>query len=198
VAFQSGVTGLTCEAAAIQGTAMAGIRLARIEDAAAIAAIEVETWRTTYAGMLADATLVGLSVERKTWQWASELRRRGSGTVWVWEDDDGTLLGFGECGRQRLPSLPYEGEIAALYVLPDAQGRGIGRQLMLAMFSDLRRQGLRSALVWVLAANPSRYFYERMGGKSVLRRRIAVGGHPVEATGYGWIDVAATLQRSGP
>lgn len=175
---------------------MAGVRRARMGDAAAIAAIEVETWRTTYAGMLADATLVGMSPARKARQWASQLRN-GPGGVWVWEDEEAGLLGFGHCGRQRIRTLAYDGEITMLYVRPDAQGQGIGRRLLVAMLADLKRRGMRSALVWVLEANPSRFFYGRLGGRLAARRLIDVGGCEVAAVAYGWPDLAATLQRSG-
>jgi GNAT superfamily N-acetyltransferase len=176
---------------------MAGIiRRARIGDAAAIAAIEVETWRATYAGILADATLVGMSVARKTRQWTYELRH-GLRGVWVWEDEDARLLGFGHCGRQRLRSLAHDGEITMLYVLPDAQGQGIGRQLLVAMLADLRRRGMRSALVWVLEANPARFFYQHQGGRLALRRLIDVDGRPVAALAYGWSDLDAVQPRAG-
>lgn len=167
---------------------MAGIRQARNGDAAAIAVIEVETWRSTYAGILADQTLVGMSAERKAREWTRELRHALRG-VWVWEDEDLGLLGFGHCGRQRMPALAYEGEITMLYVLPDAQGQGIGRQLLLTMFDDLQSRGMRSALVWVLAANPARFFYGHMGGRIALHRQIEVGNCRVEALGYGWRDL---------
>ncbi|MBF0307399.1 MAG: GNAT family N-acetyltransferase [Alphaproteobacteria bacterium] len=175
---------------------MIGTRRARKTDAAAIATIEVETWRAAYAGMLANATLVGMSAERKAHQWAGALRHRQTG-VWVWEDDGLGLQGFGHCGRQRLRALPFEGEVTMLYVLPDAQGRGIGRRLLLTMFADLLRRGMPSALVWVLAANPSRFFYQRLGGRLALRRPITVDGNPVEVLGYAWADLAATLTRTG-
>lgn len=146
--------------------------------------------------MLAEATLVRLSEGRKARQWACELRHGPDG-VWVWEDGSLGVLGFGCCGRQRIRTLAYEGEITMLYVLPDAQGQGIGRRLLLAMLADLRRRGMHSALVWVLAANPSRFFYGRLGGKLVLRRLIDVDGRPVEALGYGWIDLGPVPHTAG-
>ena len=142
---------------------MARVRRAGMEDAAAIAAIEVETWRTTYAGILDDEMLVGMSVERTAWGWVHQLRHRLAG-AWVWQDEDGTVLGFGSCGHQRLPDLGYTGEVTMLYVLPDAQGQGIGRELLLTMFADLKHRGMNSALIWVIEANPSRFFYGHMGG----------------------------------
>ena len=58
----------------------------------------------------------------------------------------------------------------------------------------LMRRGLPSALVWVLRDNPSRFFYERLGGKAVATRPISVGGIDVDAVAYGWRDLAAVLE----
>lgn len=168
------------------------IRRAGLRDAAAIARIEVETWRTTYAGILSDNVLTGMSVQHQARQWAFELRH---GTVWLW--DDGGVLGFGHGGRQRNSRLAFEGEVYTLYVLPDAQGMGIGRQLLLAVLAELVDCGMKTAVVWVLRDNPSRFFYERMGARLALHRRIAVGGQPVEALGYAWTDLAASLRQHG-
>ncbi len=117
-------------------------------------------------------------------------------TFSVAEGEGGRLLGFGNCGPQRDPSFGFGGEIYTLYVLPDAQGGGLGRQLLLALFARLLHCGHGSAMVWVVRANPARFFYERLGGKLALHRAIPVGGQAVEAAGYGWSDLNAVLQRA--
>lgn len=154
-------------------------------DAAAMGFIEVETWQATYAGILDDGALIAMSAARKTRQWATEMRH-GSEGLWVWDDQDQGVLGFGHCGPQRMGSLAYDGEITMLYVLPDAQGQGIGRHLLHGMFADLKHRGMASALVWVLEANPSRFFYTHLGGKLVLHRTITFGASQLNALGYGW------------
>ena len=122
---------------------MIGARLAQARDAQSIARIEVEAWQTTYAGALPDDYLLGLSIERRRARWARELRP-GHG-VWVWQEDPQGIVGFGHCGRQRGTSPGYDGEIYMLYLLPDAQARGVGRQLLLAMLEWLRNSGCRLA-----------------------------------------------------
>jgi ribosomal protein S18 acetylase RimI-like enzyme len=176
------------------GADMSVVRQARLGDARAIGRIEVETWRTTYAGMLPDRVLLGMSDQRQTASWAGFLRHR-PGDVYVAEGEGGRLLGFGNCGPQRDRTFDFGGEIYTLYVLPDAQGRGLGRQLLLALFARLLHCGHGSAIVWVVRANPARFFYERLGGKLVLHRAIPVGGEAVEAAGYGWSDLGAVLER---
>ncbi len=167
-------------------------RQAGPDDVGAIARIEVETWRATYPGMLPDRVLVGMSERRQKGAWSGLVRYR-PGDVIVIEETDAGIVAFGNCGAQRDPSLPYSGEIFTLYVAPDAQNRGVGRQLIGALFERLLQSGKSSALIWVIRANPSRFFYEHLGGKFVLTRRIRVGGELVEAIAYGWPDLAAFL-----
>ena len=173
---------------------MSLVRPGRLGDAEAIARIEVETWRCTYGGMLPDRVLVGMSERRQVASWMHFLRRRPD-DVRVAQTAKGGVLGFGNCGAQRDSAVDYGGEIYTLYILPDAQNQGLGRRILLGLFQRLIEVGHTSGLVWVVRANPARFFYERMGGKQVMHRPIPVGGQPVEAIAYGWRDLAAMLDR---
>jgi ribosomal protein S18 acetylase RimI-like enzyme len=173
---------------------MSAIRPARLEDAKAIARIEVETWRSTYAGMLPDKVLLNMSERRQTTSWASFLRHRPEDVVVA--QSAGHVAGFGNCGTQRDNTIRFAGEIYTLYVAPDRQGLGYGRSLLLALFQRLVDTGHGTALVWVVRANPARFFYERMGGQQVMHRKIPVGGQPVEAVAYGWRDLSELLAKT--
>jgi ribosomal protein S18 acetylase RimI-like enzyme len=173
---------------------MTAVRPARLEDATTIARIEVETWRSTYAGMVPDRVLLGMSERRQTGSWLNFLRH-GADDVLVAQNRFGKVVGFGNCGVQRDRAIDYQGEVYTLYVLSEEQGHGFGRLLLDALFRRLVTRGQRSALVWVLKANPSRFFYERLGGRLVLHRALPVGGQPVDAVAYGWRDAGAALSR---
>ncbi|MGH7045705.1 MAG: GNAT family N-acetyltransferase [Stellaceae bacterium] len=167
------------------------IRPARPADADDIARLDVETWRTTYAGMLSADYLVGLSARRRTIGWRMVILREPR-DVRVAIDAAGTILGFGSCGPSR-GEHHFPGEVFTLYVTPDHQDQGIGRRLLLALFRRLVASGLDAAIVWVLHDNPSRFFYERLGGRRVSGKRIAVGSSRVEAVAYGWRDLPGFL-----
>lgn len=167
------------------------IRPARPGDAPGIARLDIETWRATYAGMLSTSYLVGLSQRRREIGWRMVIQREPR-DVRVAVDAVGLIVGFGSCGPSRA-ERHYPGEVFTLYVAPDHQERGVGRRLLIALFRRLAASGLDAAIVWVLRDNPSRFFYERLGGHQVSHKAIAVGGRPVEAIAYGWRDLPGYL-----
>jgi len=167
------------------------IRAARPADARVIARVDVETWRTTYAGMLSTAYLVGLSERRRELGWRSLISREPR-DVRIAVEAGGAIIGFGSCGPNRGDRF-FSGEVFTLYVAPDWQNQGIGRRLLIALFRRLVAVGRRSAIVWVLRDNPSRFFYERLGAQQVSRKPLAVGGSAVEAVAYGWRDLPGFL-----
>jgi ribosomal protein S18 acetylase RimI-like enzyme len=127
--------------------------------------------------------------------WEGILRDAKMGTF-VAEDDSGSIVGFANCGAAR-DTRDFGGELYAIYVLQFAQLMGIGKRLVLAVVNDLAARGFSSMLVWVLTENPSRRFYEGLGGEALLSRNIAIGGKTLKETGYGWKDLSSLITRLG-
>ena len=165
------------------------LRMATLDDAESIARIHVETWRTTYAGMLPDNMPVGMCAEKQTRMWRRMLR--GGETVVVAVHPRHGIIGFGSYGPNRSGRDGYTGEIYTLYVYPDFQGLGIGRGLLRALFAALAREGHDSALIWVLQQNPARFFYEAMGGRTVAGRDTRMWGAALRESAYGWDSIHA-------
>ena len=171
---------------------MIRIRSATAEDAAALARIYVETWRDTYAGILPDAMLQGMSDVRHAAAWRHELAADGdAGSTLVAEDQRHGLVGLATVGRARHSSRAFVdgGEIYRLYVEPASQGQGFGKALLATSFDWLGRRGHAAAIVWVVARNPSRFFYEAQGGKRLGTRTEKLGATPVDEVAYGWISL---------
>src|SRR2546421_12696943 len=156
------------------------IRTGRPGDARSIARLDVETWRATYAGILAAPFLVGLSTQRRELGWATVIEREPR-DVRVAVNDEGRILGFGSCGRCR-GEPEFAGEVFTLYVAPDWQNQGIGRRLLLALFERLVDQGCGSAIIWVLPDNPGRFFYQRLRGREGQRKMVSGRGKKDEAS----------------
>lgn len=175
--------------------AEARIRPADGQDAEAVARIFVETWQAAYPGILADRVLTGLSVERQFAYWRNVIAGRDQ-TVFVAESQG--VVGFAACGAAR-PRLPgYRGEVFTLYVAPDRQGEGIGRALMEVSLARLARRDLLPALVWVLADNPARFFYERLGGRRAGERDDKLGDRTHREIAYGWSSAPASHDPCSP
>ncbi len=174
------------------------IRDATPLDSEAIGRIHVETWQATYAGMLEAAYLSRLDAGTWATRWREAIGRLRAGSprlgkVLVATAPGQGAVGFGSCGRARSETLPYDGEIETLYILPDWQGQGLGRELLVALFEELAAAGFLSALVWVVASNPSRFFYEAMGGERLAEKSEPFAGRPVPQIAYGWDDINGWL-----
>ena len=181
---------------------MITIRRATKADAAAIARVHVETWQSAYAGLLPDMTLAQMSDVRQSAWWSRALadpkEARG---IFVADDDDTGVVGFGSCGPVREPpdglngTEQRVGEVYTLYVESDFQNRGLGRRLLDALFRQLHADGCDTAVLWMLADNPTRFFYEGMGGEIVGNRREPFAGTDVDEVAYAWRDLDLPLVR---
>ena len=181
---------------------MALLRPAVPGDAGPLGILHVAAWRETYAGLLPDTLLAGLSAERRGAAWADMLGNpAGHNMIEAWvAEDDGRLVGFGSWCRQRDPgllSLGFAGEIGALYLLRSHQGRGLGRGLMAEMARAMLERAIPAAALWVLRENlPARRFYEHLGGEPAGEKEERRPDAVLTELAYGWRDLGALLPAS--
>ena len=179
------------------------IRRATKADAAAIGRVHVETWQSAYAGLLPDTMLVRMSDVRQSAWWSRALddpkEARG---VFVADDEEMGVVGFGSCGPVREPPEGLDGtevrvgEVYTLYVEPDFQNQGLGRRLLDALFRQLHADGCDTAVLWMLADNPTRFFYEGHGRRAAsASRRDTFAGTDVDEIAYAWRDLEMPLVR---
>ncbi len=168
------------------------VRPARVGDAEAIARIYVESWQSTYPGLLPDRLLSAMRADGcRQRSWRSLIAGQGPADrilVAAAGSAAGPVLGFASGGAARRGGLGHAAEIQTLYVDDDARGCGIGRALMVRMAGVLADCAGPSLIVWVLAGNPARFFYEALGGRLVARRPGTLGGQAIEELAYGWAD----------
>jgi GNAT superfamily N-acetyltransferase len=163
------------------------VRVARAGDLPALAAVRRESWWKAYRGIVPADELRRMDDRRTAHRMASAL---GSPLhrILVVEDDDRCPLGYAWIGPHREGLGGHRGEILELYLHPTAQGRGLGRQLLVSSIWWLVDRDLHPVLVWVLAANPARYFYEACGGVRVGQGPVTVGGRTLLRLAYSWSD----------
>ena len=73
---------------------------------------------------------------------------------------------------------------------------GVGRKLMRAAAAHLAETGCKSCFVWVLRDNPSRWFYQRFGGRPVAEAMIQFAGQKVPQTAFVWDPIERLLAAS--
>jgi GNAT superfamily N-acetyltransferase len=166
------------------------IRQATPADAAAIAHVQIEGWRTTYRKIVAEEFLDRLSHEERTHQWIEGFRRSEL-IAFVGVDEAMGPVAFAASEPERTARGDYQGELYAIYILDEWRGRGIGRQLVSRTAGSLVTSGLRGMLVWVFEDNPSRRFYESLGGTLVDKQPIEIGKQTLTEVAYGWDDLKA-------
>jgi GNAT superfamily N-acetyltransferase len=171
---------------------MSSVRPATVGDARQIAKVHVDSWRTTYSGIVPEDFLAAMSYEDVEASWRGLLGSESGvrGVYYVAELPAGDIVGFASGGPREGGSYPgYEGELYTTYVLRQYQRRGLGRRLLGAVARGLLEDDKRSMLAWVLTQNPSRSFYEAAGGTLLGSQEIEVGGATLEEVAYGWDDI---------
>lgn len=179
------------------------IRTAHTGDAQPIAEVHVRAWHTTYAGLLPDDYLRSLSVARRRALWEEVIADIEAGSTTqclvVAESLEHGIVGFAAGGKTRTEHPDFDSELYAIYVAEAHQGCGLGRRLTLALvhrLCDLNYQGM---LLWVLEQNPSRQFYEKLGGALLpLAEEVDFDGHTRTEVAYGWRDLTELRSRLEP
>lgn len=171
------------------------IRRGVVEDAPAAARMHVDTWRTSYRGLVPDALLDGLRPDRWETGWRRGFESPDPTRVVHVAERGGRIVGFAAGGRARAGGLEgYVGEIYALYVHPEHQRAGIGRTLLRVAAAGLAERGLVPIVIWTLFDNPaSRGFYDALGGRVTGEKRELFLGHELHEVAYGWRDAAPLL-----
>lgn len=140
------------------------VRDAASGDARDIAHIHAATWRHAYAHIFTAEQLGTISVDESAARWRRIVQTAPARSHTLVAGLGGAIVGFASSGPNWSQEEADVSELYAIYVLPDAQGRGVGRELMAASVSRLRDDGFSEAILWVFEDNPrTRRFYELVG-----------------------------------
>ncbi|WPP35147.1 GNAT family N-acetyltransferase [Bacillus sonorensis] len=163
------------------------IRKAVLADAKGIARVHVDSWKTTYANIVPDDYLQGLTYEKREQIWIKNIPLGG---VYAAENNEGEIVGFSSGGAERSGKYSgFDGELYAIYILKEYQGHGIGKALFKQIIDEIKGMGLRSMIVLVLKENVSRLFYEALGGQKIDAIEVEIGGRKLSELVYGWEDI---------
>lgn len=164
------------------------IRVGGEADFAAIARVLVDTWRTTFRTLLPDAFLDAMSYDEQEKRHRLRALKPQVSYIVAVDRCASEIIGFANGGPPRGQALSCDAELYALYVGRPFQGQGVGAKLLRAFAAEQTRFASRSMFAWVLAENPNRHFYERMGAKPAAISPIRLGPVNVDQVAYVWRD----------
>ena len=173
---------------------MPHVRPAATGDIEGMARVSIDTWRLTYDGILPSGYLERMRLTAHESQRRRLMNSPDTAHFVAIEPVTGETVAFASAGPSRGSAFGASGEIYELYVQNGFQGQNLGRGLHEAARLWLANQGNDALIIWVLADNPARAFYEKLGGEASGLRTIRVGGVLVDEAAYVWRGLKRTVQ----
>jgi ribosomal protein S18 acetylase RimI-like enzyme len=162
------------------------IRAAVESDARGVARVHVETWQAAYRGVVPDAYLDSLSIDKRERVWRESIRA-GVPELWVAEIQS-EIKGWVAFGASRdADATAAVGELEAIYVALDCWRAGVGRALWSVARRRLIERGFSSATLWVLAENARAIgFYAEADfhPNPVSQKEVSLGGKALREVRY--------------
>jgi len=171
------------------------LRRANAGDAPAIARVRIDSWRTTYRGMVPDAYLDAMQVDASTAMWDRVLTAGPNTTSVFVADHDGEIVGFASGAMLAEPKHGLDAELVAIYLRREFQRVGLGRRLVGAVVDAQSAHGATGLITWVIADNKAaRGFYESLGAELLVEQPFQWDGLNLVEVGYGWRDLPALTE----
>ncbi|MED2971105.1 GNAT family N-acetyltransferase [Fictibacillus sp. B-59209] len=169
------------------------IRKAIPGDEKGIAFVQVESWRTTYKGIVNDEYLEQMKAKDRQDLWMGIIQKPLEKSFLYVVSINQEIIGFCSGGPNRSGRFPYESELYAIYLLQEYQRRTIGSSLIRHFAQKQYDSGYRTMLVWVLKDNPCKAAYEKLGGIKLGEELIQIGEQQLTEEAFGF-DLVKLLQ----
>jgi ribosomal protein S18 acetylase RimI-like enzyme len=172
------------------------IRPAVPVDCAGIALVQVDSYRCAYAGMFPPTYLEQFSTKEQEQDWLRLLAERPEDILLVAETPEHKITGYVLAVARSEIHPGYDAELVALHVNKAFQRGGAGRALVHRAVELLIERGCRSVMLWTLRGNPTRGWYERLGGECIGEKKDDIDGWTVVEVAYGWKNIFSLAAAS--
>lgn len=161
------------------------------DDIPATAEAYLASVRGSYNGFLPGEYLDGLSMEKRSLVMSERRMANADSYRLLIAEDRNSVVGFIDYARLEPGNFGHDGHIFSFYVVPEFQGRGLGRLLFLECLRSMRREGYNSVELDTFANNPFRPFYEKIGGTVIGDTpRHKNDGLDEPGVVFGWSDLS--------
>ena len=149
------------------------LRQAVTSDAEGIARVRVDTWQSTYLGLIPDSFLHSLSIEQSTVNWTKRLQTSDQNAKTFVAEIDGVIVGYIGAGVSSDLDASDVGELYTIYVDPGHQGKGVGSALIREGIQFLKSMSFNKATLWVFDRNERAIkYYETHGWNATGKRKL--------------------------
>ena len=163
------------------------IRAAVARDVPGISKVHVDTWRTTYKEILPEEILKALDYKVQEEKWNKRIFNKEKSDEFMYVAlHSGEIVGFASGAYGEGSDI---GIIFTIYVLESYQFKKIGFNLFTSIVNRLISKGIKEMTVSVFDKNPSKFFYEKMGGKPYKKQQVIIGGNNILEISYIWDDI---------
>ena len=149
------------------------VRTAALTDCAAVARIQVDSYRGAYAHLMPAEYLDSFSYAEQEQDWKDWLQTE-RGLLLVAENEQGELTGYVLVQPASPEENKFDCEVTALHVDRTYHRQGAGRALMAEAARRMQALDCRSLGLWMMDGNPAAAFYERLGGQSAGERYFEI------------------------
>lgn len=160
------------------------IRSISSEELSKVQSIAHRTWPSTFANILSPKQIDYML----NWMYSLEMleSQLDKGHTFLLAEEEGKEIGF--AGFELNYSDGPKAKLHKIYLLPEAQGKGAGKALILEVAEQARKAGQKSLLLNVNKYNQKAIeFYNRIGFQEIYKEVIDIGN------GYVMDDVVMKL-----
>jgi ribosomal protein S18 acetylase RimI-like enzyme len=161
------------------------IRLLQKKELPKVQSIAHHTWPSTFANILSQEQIEYML----NWMYSLEMleSQLDKGHTFLLAEEEGKELGF--AGFELNYSEGLKAKLHKIYLLPEAQGKGAGKALILEVAERAKKAGQKSLLLNVNKYNQKAIeFYNRIGFQEIYKEVIDIGN------GYVMDDVVMELK----
>ncbi|PZF71689.1 GNAT family N-acetyltransferase [Taibaiella soli] len=146
------------------------IQAATTKDIPAIRDLSLRIWPDTY-GQILSAEQLNYMLDMMYSETAL-LRQMEEGQQFILISEDDQPLGFAAYGKA---DNDITWKLHKIYVLPNIQGKGLGKKLLEYVISMVKKAGAQQLILNVNRYNKARQFYERLGFTVLREEDINIG-----------------------
>lgn len=173
------------------------IRPATPDDIDRITDVNIRAWNSTYRGLIADEFIYKMTPETVRTKWERTFSNTTDPLKFtlVAVDENNVPLGYAVWGKNRNEDLPFDVELYAIYLLKEYQGKGIGKELFSRSITEMKKQGVRSFILFVLETNQNaRKFYESFSPDYECEKTVIFDDIAYRECGYGWTNLESLVR----